>query len=327
MVNMATQFEKTISSYNKLIVEVEMIDKEKMKAVIKMQDYIHENIHSVIAINDLCSVSGYSKRHSLRIFKELISKTPFEYIRDLRLTMAAKKLVDSANEERVLDIALKSGFNSHDGFTKAFKSYFSILPYKYSKKLFPHKFSTPTPMSYFYLLLRSKGMNDMTSTRTVTATFITKPACKLIIKRGILATDYFTYCDEIGCDIWDTLEKIPNRLDKVVFIILPKHLITKGTSKACCAVEVPHDYNLAIPEGCEIIELPEHPMLWFQGAPYEDENWYGGAHSEMNNAVQNYKPELYGYRFAYDLAPEIYYGATAKDGCKQLVPVVELCNQ
>lgn len=167
----------------------------------------------------------------------------------------------------------------------------------------------------------------MSEARTITATFITKPARKLIIKRGILSTDYFTYCDEIGCDIWDILEKVPNRIDKVSFIILPEYLITEGTSKVGCAVEVPLDYNSSIPGGCDIIELAGQKMLWFQGAPYEDESWYGGAHSEMDNAIQNYKPELYGYRFAYDLAPKYYFLTSAKDGCRVLVPVVNLCEK
>ncbi len=164
----------------------------------------------------------------------------------------------------------------------------------------------------------------MSETRTVTATSITKPACKLIVRRGILSTDYFSYCDEIGCDIWQTLEQVPNRLDKVSFVILPDALVTQGTSKACCAVEVPLGYSLPVPEGCDVIELTAHTMPWFQGAPYEDEAWYGGAHSEISNAIQHYKPERYGYRYAYDSAPEFHYGTSAKDGCKQLVPVVAL---
>lgn len=50
-------------------------------------------------------------------------------------------------------------------------------------------------------------------------------------------------------------------------------------------------------------------MLWFQGEPYEDENWYGGAHAEMDAAVGHYRPERYGYRFARERAPEFFYGA------------------
>lgn len=304
-----------------------MTESEPIKAVIRMQDYIHQNINNELTIDDICSEAGYSKRHSLRIFKELLNKTVFEYIRDLRLAMVTGKLIDSNNQERILEIACDSGFESHEGFTKAFNRHFGVLPQNYRKRCFPNNYSAPTPMSYYYLLLRSKGMNTMSEARTVTATFITKPARKLIIKRGILSTDYFTYCDEIGCDIWDTLEKVPNRIDKVSFVILPEYLITERTSKVGCAIEVPLDYNSSIPEGCDIIELAGQTMLWFQGAPYEDESWYGGAHSEMDNVIQNYKPELYGYRFAYDLAPKYYFLTSAKDGCRVLVPVVNLCEK
>ncbi len=166
-------------------------------------------------------------------------------------------------------------------------------------------------------------MDTMGKNRTVTATFTTKPARKLIIKRGIISTDYFSYCEEIGCDIWDTLEGVKNRLDKVSFVVLPEFL-AEGKSKVGCAVEVPVDYDLDIPEGCEVIELKEHTMLWFQGAPYEDENFHGEAHAEIAGAIHDYRPESFGYRFAYDLAPEFHYGTTTKDGCRQLVPVIAI---
>jgi len=297
-----------------------MIVSEKVQAVLNMQDYITERIENEISIDDICAVSGYSKRHSLRVFKELLHKTVFEYIRDCRLTRAAKKLIDAENNGSVLEIALSAGYDTHEGFTKAFKKFFGVLPYKFSKRDFPENYTKPTPMSYYYLLLRSKGMNDM-SERTVTATYITKPACKLIIKRGILSTDYFSYCDEIGCDIWDKLDKIANCLDKVVFVSLPAYLV-KETSNVGTAAQVPLDWRGEMPNGCDIIAIPEQTMIWFQGMPYEDENWYGGAHSELDNAMNNYKPELYGYKFAYEKAPVFYYPASAKDGVKVLKPVV-----
>ena len=61
----------------------------------------------------------------------------------------------------------------------------------------------------------------MQEVRTVTATVITRPACRMIIKRGIRANDYFSYCDEVGCDIWDVLAAVPNRLDDVALVNLP----------------------------------------------------------------------------------------------------------
>jgi len=76
-----------------------MTESKPIRAVILMQDYIHQNINNELTIDDICSEAGYSKRHSLRIFKELLNKTVFEYIRDLRLSMATGKLIDSNNQE------------------------------------------------------------------------------------------------------------------------------------------------------------------------------------------------------------------------------------
>jgi hypothetical protein len=64
--------------------------------------------------------------------------------------------------------------------------------------------------------------------------------------------------------------------------------------------------------------------MWFQGAPYEDEEWYGHAHEEMDRAIANYKPELYGYGFACDEAPRFYYGAGAATGVREMIPVRRL---
>ena len=157
--------------------------------------------------------------------------------------------------------------------------------------------------------------------RAVTVTVVEKPACKLILKRGVIATDYFSLCEEIGCDKWDILETIQQAIDKVSYVELPPNLTTLGTSKSAFGLEVPVDFSGEIPEGFEIIDLPSCLMMWFNGAPYEDENWFGGAHAELSSAIQNYKPELYGYEFAKDCAPHFYYGASAATGCREMIPV------
>lgn len=70
------------------------------------------------------------------------------------------------------------------------------------------------------------------------------------------------------------------------------------TSKALSALEVPVDYSGKIPDGFEVIDLPSHFYMWFNGAPYEDESMFGGAREELYRAIANYKPELYGYHFS-----------------------------
>lgn len=99
-------------------------------------------------------------------------------------------------------------------------------------------------------------------------------------------------------------------------------LILPNTSNAVFAIEVPIDFNGTIPDGCDNIELCEHTYLWFQGQPYEDENWYGYAHEELGKAIEGYKPELYGYKFAYNEAPHLFFSATPKNGVRELIPVI-----
>lgn len=299
-----------------------MAESEHIKAVIRMQDYIHQNIGDSLTVEGVCRAAGYSHRHALRLFKKYLNMTVSEYIRDLRLSRSIGRLIEDRGS--ILDIALDAGFESHEGFSKAFGSRYGVPPREYRKRRFPDGFSAPTPMGYYYLLLRSKGMNAMAESRTVTATFITKPASKFILKRGVKAADYLSFCEEVGCDIWDIFESLPGRLDEPALLIMPDFLMPEGTSKACCGVEVPLDYDGEVPDGCEVIELAEHPMLWFQGMPYEDEEWYCGAHEEVAVAVENYRPELYGWRFAYDEAPEFHYGASAEKGCRRLVPATKI---
>ena len=98
---------------------------EKIDAVQRMQEYILAHYNEPITLQDLAAAAMYSPWHALRAFSEMIGKTPFEYLRWVRLTAAAKKLRDT--DMSVLDIALESAFGSHEGFTKAFFTYFCYL--------------------------------------------------------------------------------------------------------------------------------------------------------------------------------------------------------
>ena len=66
------------------------------------------------------SISGY-----YRMFFSVVGMTVKEYIRGRRLTCAYNDLKNNAS---VLNVAIKYGFNSADGFSRAFQKQFSILP-------------------------------------------------------------------------------------------------------------------------------------------------------------------------------------------------------
>jgi AraC-like DNA-binding protein len=82
---------------------------ETIMAVQRMQDCIEKHLTEPISLYMLAQAAGYSPWHAARIFKEFTGKTPFEYIRTLRLTRAALKL--RAGYTRVVDVLSTSSLN------------------------------------------------------------------------------------------------------------------------------------------------------------------------------------------------------------------------
>ena len=100
-----------------------------------------------------------------------------------------------------------------------------------------------------------------------------RPARKLILKRAKNATEYFSFCEEVGCSIWEILCGIKEALFEPIGMWMPNNLRPEGTSLYTQGVEVPIDYTGAIPTGFETLILPPCKMLIMQGQPYDDENF------------------------------------------------------
>ncbi|MBN5232418.1 helix-turn-helix domain-containing protein [Serratia marcescens] len=93
--------------------------------------WIHENIDKRLRIDDLSQFSGYSKWHLQRLFTKHTGKTIANYIRSIRLQLAAKDLINT--KDTVLDISLRYGFESQQNFTKSFSREFNTPPGNYRK--------------------------------------------------------------------------------------------------------------------------------------------------------------------------------------------------
>lgn len=281
---------------------------EKISAVQRMQDYIEANIQEPITLHDLAKAAYYSPYHCSRVFKELLGMPPFDYIRKLRLARAALKLRDE--KIKVIDVALDFVFDSHEGFTRAFSKEFGITPRNYGKNPPPIRLYMPFPVMDRYLHYL-KGKNKMEKTQKVSAQpifvqVIERAERKLMLKRGKKAKDYFEFCEEIGCDewynLWGTLSSVKEALYEPIGMWLPQNLRTPGTSIYAQGVELPADYSGVVPEGFEIITLPACKIMIFQGPPFENEN-FGEAIEDLEKAIQNYNPQLYGFEWAVEDAP------------------------
>ncbi|AFM40945.1 hypothetical protein Desaci_1968 [Desulfosporosinus acidiphilus SJ4] len=100
-----------------------------MNSLKRMNDalnYIEENLTNEIDFNEAARLAFCSEYHFQRMFSFLAGITLSEYIRRRRLTLAAFELKNS--NLRVIDVAIKYGYNSPDSFTRAFQSLHGITP-------------------------------------------------------------------------------------------------------------------------------------------------------------------------------------------------------
>ena len=282
-----------------------MKNMEQVEAVTRMQNYISKNLQNNLTLNSIAKAAGYSPWHSAKLFKEYTGKTPFEYIRMLRLTEAAKSL--QKDNIRIIDVALDFYFSSHDGFTRAFSKEFGINPKKYTRSKPPIKMFMPHPVSdYYKMIMKGEVKMSKENATTIFTQVVEKPERKLILKRGIEAEEYFKYCDEVGCDVWGILSSITEAISEPMGLWLPNKLIEKGTSKYVQGVEVSKDFNGVIPDGFAIINLEPCKIMIFQGETYDDEN-FAEEIGIVKKAIEKYNPKLYGFEWDDDSAPRFQY--------------------
>ncbi len=95
----------------------------KMNAAI---DYIEDNLTNEIDFNIVCMKAGCSSYNFQRMFSFITDITLAEYIRRRRLTAAALELQNS--NQKVIDIAIKYGYDSATSFARAFKALHGLTP-------------------------------------------------------------------------------------------------------------------------------------------------------------------------------------------------------
>lgn len=263
---------------------------EQIDAVQRMQDYIGQHLCEEISLAALAKVSLYSPWYSYRLFCRWLNMTPSEYVRRLRLSKSALRLRDE--RIKIADVAFDVGFASVDGYQRAFFKEFGCNPHEYALHPVPLYLFTP----YGIKFSKIRKETTMMEVKSVFVQVIEKPERKVIIKRGIAAEDYFSYCEEVGCDVWGLLVSMKSINGEPVCLWLPNQYVKAGTSKYVQGVEVPISYDGEIPEGFDVIELPKCKYLMFQGEPFQEED-YADAISQVWAAMEKYDPSVIGYSY------------------------------
>jgi len=300
----------------------EHMDQDQIKLIGELQEYIEEHIHQPMTLLELSRYIGYSPWYVDKLFLKYLKKSPMQYIKERRLTLAALKLRD--DNPKVIDVALSFLFDSHEGFTRAFSKHFGISPYRYKKEYPPINLFLPFPINHSKINKGEKVMNEQ-KMLPVFIQVVERPKRKLIVKRGVKAKHYFAYCEEVGCDIWGILTSIKEALYEPIGMWLPDKLRPKNTSTYIQGVEVPVDYANIVPEGFETMILEPQLYMIFQGPPYQDEDFMEAIEA-FNEAIKDFNPTLYGYAFDLSSQPTFQLEPRGERGYIEGKPVKKIID-
>ena len=102
----------------------------------KVKQYISEHLADELTLDIIAEVGGYSAYHFARQFKSACGMSVMEYVSGERLE---RSKADLANGDKVIDVAMRYGFDTHAGFTKAFGAAFGCSPKEYAIHAFNMK--------------------------------------------------------------------------------------------------------------------------------------------------------------------------------------------
>lgn len=95
-------------------------------------NYIEENLDTELDIDKLCQIAYLSKFHFHRQCSAFFGLSVLSLVKLLRLKRAAYQLA-YRDDKKVVDIALASGYESHEAFSRAFKKHFNQSPSDFRK--------------------------------------------------------------------------------------------------------------------------------------------------------------------------------------------------
>lgn len=95
--------------------------------------FIHTNYNRTVTLTELANEAGMSPKYFCRFFKDMVNRTPIDYLNFYRIERACQSLTSS--EKSITEIALDCGFGDLSYFIKTFKKHKGLSPKQYQKSI------------------------------------------------------------------------------------------------------------------------------------------------------------------------------------------------
>ncbi len=103
--------------------------KDYRERMLRVLTHIQRHLDEDLGLADLAAIACFSDYHFHRIFRGMLGEGVKEHVRRLRLERAAWRLKRS--DRPVTEVALEAGYQTHEAFTRAFRSVFGVSPSRF----------------------------------------------------------------------------------------------------------------------------------------------------------------------------------------------------
>ena len=105
---------------------VEQFDTSKSRRIKMVNQYLIDNLHNPIRINDVADMVNMTPSAFSHFFKKRTQRSFSDYLLEIRIGHAAKLLIDT--EKNISEICFESGFNNISNFNRSFKKLKACTP-------------------------------------------------------------------------------------------------------------------------------------------------------------------------------------------------------
>ncbi|WP_413375625.1 AraC family transcriptional regulator [Alkalihalobacillus sp. 1P02AB] len=186
-------------------------------------EYIEKHLDNDLDYGGLAKISCLPEHQFKRMFFLVAGVSISEYVRRRRLTLA---VFDLKKGKKVIDVAVKYGYQSSDSFSRAFRALHGVTPSKVKSREVPLK---TFPRMSFQISIKGDDAMDYR--------FVEKEAFTVVGKKETVAYNG----SEFNPAIWEHLEEIEHELkpfDNTAFSGVLHMSLTKGTGEV--------DYYIAV---------------------------------------------------------------------------------
>ena len=101
-------------------------EQDYQQRMLRVLVHVQEHLDEALPLEELAGVAHFSPYHFHRIFRGMVGESVHKHVRRLRLERAAQRLKHS--DQPVTQIAFEAGFETHEAFTRTFRTMFGQAP-------------------------------------------------------------------------------------------------------------------------------------------------------------------------------------------------------